>query len=240
MMKCLAIIVALILAASSINASASSLTPETSSVGITYNQATGSSAYGTTYVQLGDATASVVLSPDASVQAQIGNGYTQFVTADLDYYFEVVGGNSGDSVPILITTDLLTSGIYPQYGGASFSVWNGTTSVIGRTVCTYSSDCSATSFSGTFSLSATAGTQYKIHLAATAEGIDAFASVDPYIFIDPAFVNAANYQIDVSDGVGNAPAATPLPATLPLFATGLGALGLLGWRRKKQAQANAA
>jgi len=31
--------------------------------------------------------------------------------------------------------------------------------------------------------------------------------------------------------------ATPLPATLPLFATGLGALGLLGWRRKRKAQA---
>jgi hypothetical protein len=29
-------------------------------------------------------------------------------------------------------------------------------------------------------------------------------------------------------------AATPLPATLPLFATGLGALGLLGWRRKRK------
>ena len=28
--------------------------------------------------------------------------------------------------------------------------------------------------------------------------------------------------------------ATPLPATLPLFATGLGALGLLGWRRKRK------
>lgn len=27
---------------------------------------------------------------------------------------------------------------------------------------------------------------------------------------------------------------TPLPTTLPLFATGLGALGLLGWRRKRQ------
>ena len=26
----------------------------------------------------------------------------------------------------------------------------------------------------------------------------------------------------------------PLPATLPLFATGLGALGLLGWRRKRK------
>ncbi len=32
-------------------------------------------------------------------------------------------------------------------------------------------------------------------------------------------------------------AATPLPAAFPLFATGLGALGLLGWRRKRKAQA---
>jgi hypothetical protein len=31
--------------------------------------------------------------------------------------------------------------------------------------------------------------------------------------------------------------ATPLPAALPLFATSLGALGLLGWRRKRKAQA---
>jgi hypothetical protein len=30
--------------------------------------------------------------------------------------------------------------------------------------------------------------------------------------------------------------ATPLPAALPLFATGLGALGLLGWRKKRKAQ----
>jgi uncharacterized membrane protein len=32
----------------------------------------------------------------------------------------------------------------------------------------------------------------------------------------------------------------PLPAALPLFATGLGALGLLGWRRKRENAANAA
>jgi len=30
--------------------------------------------------------------------------------------------------------------------------------------------------------------------------------------------------------------ATPLPAALPLFATGLGGLGLLGWRRRRRAQ----
>ena len=29
--------------------------------------------------------------------------------------------------------------------------------------------------------------------------------------------------------------AVPLPAALPLFPTGLGALGLLGWRRKRKA-----
>jgi hypothetical protein len=33
--------------------------------------------------------------------------------------------------------------------------------------------------------------------------------------------------------------ATPLPASLPLFLSGLGALGLLGWRRKQKAQAAA-
>jgi len=36
------------------------------------------------------------------------------------------------------------------------------------------------------------------------------------------------------------PSTVPLPAALPLFATGLGALGLLGWRRKRKGAAIAA
>jgi hypothetical protein len=39
---------------------------------------------------------------------------------------------------------------------------------------------------------------------------------------------------------GTLTAATPLPAALPLFATGLGTLGLLGWRRKRKNAAPAA
>jgi hypothetical protein len=38
---------------------------------------------------------------------------------------------------------------------------------------------------------------------------------------------------------GEQVSAVPLPAALPLFATGLGALGLLGWRRKRKAGAAA-
>jgi HpiC1 cyclase len=45
-----------------------------------------------------------------------------------------------------------------------------------------------------------------------------------------------NVRLDASPA-GDAPA--PLPAALPLFATGLGAMGLLGWRRKRKAQAAA-
>jgi hypothetical protein len=37
-------------------------------------------------------------------------------------------------------------------------------------------------------------------------------------------------------GSGTMSASIPLPATLPLFASGLGALGLLGWRRKRRAR----
>jgi hypothetical protein len=50
-----------------------------------------------------------------------------------------------------------------------------------------------------------------------------------------AFDNTAS---EFTTGItGNLPiATTPLPAALPLFATGLGALGLLGWRRKRKAQ----
>jgi hypothetical protein len=52
--------------------------------------------------------------------------------------------------------------------------------------------------------------------------------------------------VETTDGsgsissVGDGPAPTPLPAALPLFATGLGGLGLLGWRRKRKATARIA
>jgi hypothetical protein len=47
--------------------------------------------------------------------------------------------------------------------------------------------------------------------------------------------NVYGWGSNVQIGGSNENHYTPLPAALPLFATGLGALGLLGWRRKKKA-----
>ena len=60
-----------------------------------------------------------------------------------------------------------------------------------------------------------------------------------FVNLDPYFTAPSGYLVLTSDGIGNASpvAATPLPAALPLFATGLGALGMLGWRRKRKAAA---
>ena len=81
-------------------------------------------------------------------------------------------------------------------------------------------------------------TVYQVHmLASVSADYDhtAVAEVDPYFGVPDG------YTLYISDGIGNAPAsATPLPAALPLFASGLGALGLLGWRRKRKAAAIAA
>jgi len=60
----------------------------------------------------------------------------------------------------------------------------------------------------------------------------------PYVSQDEV-VGSGYYAYNVVDpGTWSGPiSATPLPAALSLFASGLGVLGLLGWRRKRKAQA---
>jgi hypothetical protein len=69
-------------------------------------------------------------------------------------------------------------------------------------------------------------------VSSTATGVFLFAQL-----IGPTSVESFYLDDVVIDETSPPPTAVPLPGTLPLFATGLGVLGLLGWRRKRKAQA---
>jgi len=66
---------------------------------------------------------------------------------------------------------------------------------------------------------------------------------NPMLFgvaVATGFAAGTSVEVDFDNiAVGINVAQTPLPTALPLFATGLGALALLGWRRKSKAQAAA-
>ena len=79
----------------------------------------------------------------------------------------------------------------------------------------------------------------------TAEGANSWASAAAVLTPDTPTASIYPHGFEAigpteSNGVQDAGffTATPLPAALPLFATGLGGLGLLGWRRKGKAQAD--
>ena len=76
------------------------------------------------------------------------------------------------------------------------------------------------------SLSLATGVDYRIYISAGAEDYGLTGSVSATL--DPIFTitdpNAQDYQLVFNDGINNgAISATPLPAALPLFSTGVGA-----------------
>ena len=52
------------------------------------------------------------------------------------------------------------------------------------------------------------------------------------IAVNDGRLNFNGANVEITHGASENPV-VPLPATLPLFATGLGALGLLGWRERR-------
>ncbi len=62
-----------------------------------------------------------------------------------------------------------------------------------------------------------------------------FTSGDVVLDVVVNGVSHTSYLIQAMPfDIANSAAATPLPAALPLFATGLGAMGLICWRRKRK------
>jgi hypothetical protein len=212
-------------------------------------------------VSLPGASGSVTTVPTVSIQTAVSdpgvydtvtNNYIggQGVVADLTYYFTVTGGAPTDSILVDIATRLSTTtsvepvpGSNAFYGFASIDVSTSPSApVISKTVCSNAAECSSSAFDGIISLIVNPGSQTEVHFEVESIGDPFFAgnaaaSADPYIFIAPSNADASAYNIVVSSNVGNAPLeATPIPAALPLFACGLGALSLLGRRKKRSVQ----
>jgi protein-L-isoaspartate O-methyltransferase len=195
----------------------------------------------------GSASASLTTAPFVSLTAQAAsppNGgviHGAAAKAVLTYSFEVIGGNPGDIVPVLIATSLSALGSDPSHGigFAELSVHTGAAGDSFVAVCSDGTcGTTASSFSGTLRTRARSGdpnNELTLQVqASTGDSLlatSASASADPFIFVDPSFPEAALYSIVVSPGIGNAEiTAVPEPGTMSLV---LGAGALLGLARRR-------
>ena len=76
--------------------------------------------------------------------------------ASAQYAFTVVGGHSGDLVPLLVDTRLVSAAAGNSFAAAGIVVTIGSSFVQER-VCTKSSDCPQTSFAGTLHIGIASG-----------------------------------------------------------------------------------
>jgi hypothetical protein len=172
-----------------------------------------------------DAAVTVLPFVGLSANAMSTPGVGSFTaTANLQYSFEVVGGNAGDQVPLLIQTSLFTSATPDAIAYSSLLVTTSLVSDQQIVECTDITDCSSSNFSGTVSVAATSGSidtlSFEIEASAGFTITDnqyAHASADPLIYVDPSFSGADNYSILLSDGVGNGIAPAPEPGTFILM-----------------------
>jgi hypothetical protein len=163
-------------------------------------------------------------------------GVSSQALTSLRYFFEVVGGSAGDHVPLLIQTGLDSSGVGGEvFAAANIQVFTASVLTV-VAVCTDGSCPFGADFSGTFGVDAVSGQVASVLLVTQAAvgglvGGTADASADPFVFIDPTFSGASNYQVVVSAGIGNSASAVPEPSSFVLLAMGAAALGL--WSRKR-------
>jgi len=177
--------------------------------------------------------ASATLSPFPSVSIEVIAPPTAVLGAGADanatYWFQVIGGNAGDPVPIKIDFGLSVFSTPESSALARLII---RTSVVPfhveELVCNPQS-CDETALSDVLSIPARSGStldSVTLYVMAQApatrlsnESARAFA--DPYIYVDPTFPNATLYNVVVSPGVANVPVAqVPEPTPIMLWLAG--------------------
>jgi hypothetical protein len=218
--------------------SATVATPLPNSTGIAGCVA-GDSSVSTDPCSFGGASAFTAGAPFGTAEAMVtapppfGAGANSALT----YYFTVDGPDNGP-IAIGIGTNLLTSADPDNTAFAGISTSQG------ANACADTNEglCAGSLFDGTLTEMDEPGQVYFVHLEAVASvgvfGGSAFASADPYIFVEPADPNADLYSIRLSDGVVNGvappPGGVPEPSTWAMMLIGFGGLGFAGYRQARQ------
>lgn len=172
--------------------------------------------------------------------ATYSNNSQSEADASLIYYFTLQGPSGSSLIPVTVdgglawrvgaTSDNLPgqqawANINVNQGGAGFSYSVKSNCVLGNLSCL---NGQLLHFNSTSNFLANTPVQILLsaHVMSLFAGSFASATADPVITIDPAFLEVnPGYTVVLSDGVGNAAAVTPIPASMPLFASAL--LGLI-------------
>lgn len=179
----------------------------------------------------------------ASVDAASNDSFhpsTANVHITIDYFFVATGPAS------TVTVDLVAAGFGTVVGGGFAQEFLGVQAAANSSVRPFASPLRDWTANTSFEIftNAVYDVRLDVQVLANAGGSPSFQSatgtVDPQFFIDPANPNADQFALFFSDSVVNAPSSpgtgtTPLPAALPLFASGLGGFVLFSRRRKRKA-----
>jgi hypothetical protein len=223
------------------SASAAVLTPLPSSTGIAGCVA-GGTAVSTDPCSFGGASAFTVGAPFATAEAMatappnVGPGANSALT----YYFTIDGPDNGP-IAIGIATNLLTSADPDNTAFAGISTSQGTNA------CADTNEglCGGAQFDGILIEMDEPGQVYFVHLEAVASvgifGGSAFASADPFIFVEPTDPNADLYSIRLSDGIANGvapPPGVPEPSTWAMLLLGFAGIAFAGCRGARDTRAS--
>jgi hypothetical protein len=168
--------------------------------------------------------------------------------AALQYDFRLTGGNPGDLVPILVHTSLHTnvteSQDFNNSNVASANIVVSSLSSPGNFASTFACSVSPGDCGGDpdveedLALTMASGSAGRVFMqilvsASSTSGGSAGGDIDPFIFVDPHFANAADYTITVASGVANALPPVPEPGGWALMLAGLGGLSAIVRRRRR-------
>jgi len=213
--------------------SAGSLALPTYSVGLTYSG--GASPISQNYTapgsyNFGGMSVGLAGSPDPSIQ--VSAGLYGSAGASESYYFTVSGGPDGTTVPLLVFYSM-TATASQTVSASSLALLNVRSYIDGASAEVGNLGLASQSMSGFLRINYLIGTAYdpgSVTLQASASG-PSTAFVDPFIEVDPSFLNASSYSVTVSPGIGNsALSSTPEPASFALV--GVGLIGAMLVRRR--------